>query len=163
MHVCSQLRLEPRVSSLAGNTSARITQIVIRLDTIVLQAGDPTYSDRVGFIEDRITLLPYLQAVLLEVTRWSPTVPLGIQHRSLHDDEYKGYFIPAGTVVYGVRWFIFAPSSGSLDSSEHMVRHPMISNSRCLHESVGPYCVTPQCTRAIQTSSDRIGSCSTES
>ena len=125
------------------------------LDVVVGPTRLPTFDD--------LSSLPYLQAVLLEVMRWSPTVPLGIQHRSLHDDEYNGYFIPAGTVVYGVRWFIFAPSSGSLDSSEHMVRHSMVSNSRCLHESVGPYCVTPQCTRAIQTSSDRIGSCSTES
>ena len=78
MHVCSQLRLE-RVSSLAGNSNARITQIVIRLDTIVLQAGDPTYSDRLGFIEDRIRLLPYLQAVTLETIQEDESAELAVK------------------------------------------------------------------------------------
>ena len=52
---------------------------------------------------DDIVSLPYLQAVVFEVMRWLPVLPLGVPHRALEDDEYGGYFIPAGTIVYGVR------------------------------------------------------------
>ena len=35
--------------------------------------------------------------------RWAPVLPLGVPHRSMEDDEYDGYFIPAGTIIYPVR------------------------------------------------------------
>ena len=52
---------------------------------------------------DDIASLPYLQSVLMEVMRWSPTAPLGVAHRSMEEDVYDGYYIPAGTAVYSVR------------------------------------------------------------
>ncbi|KAI8945902.1 putative O-methylsterigmatocystin oxidoreductase [Xylaria longipes] len=52
----------------------------------------PTFDDR--------PRLKYLSNVLYETTRWQPLSPLGVPHATLADDEYKGYRIPAGSVVY---------------------------------------------------------------
>ncbi|KAI0910642.1 putative O-methylsterigmatocystin oxidoreductase [Ustulina deusta] len=52
----------------------------------------PTFDDR--------PRLKYLANVLHETTRWQPLSPLGVPHATLADDEYKGYHIPAGSVVY---------------------------------------------------------------
>ncbi|KAI0977223.1 putative cytochrome P450 oxidoreductase [Xylaria arbuscula] len=52
----------------------------------------PTFEDR--------PRLKYLANVLHESTRWQPLSPLGVPHATLADDEYKGYYIPAGSVVY---------------------------------------------------------------
>ena len=46
--------------------------------------------------------LPYCQAVLLEVLRWRPAVPLSIPHRLMEDDAYGGYHLPAGSLVVPV-------------------------------------------------------------
>ena len=60
--------------------------------------------------------------------RWSVATPLGdvldlyeelrltvhsfqaVPHASLHDEEYKGYFIPAGTSVFANNWYANAHS-----------------------------------------------------
>ena len=46
--------------------------------------------------------LPYCHAVLLEVLRWRPTLPLGIPHRVMVEDEYGGCRIPVGSLVIPV-------------------------------------------------------------
>ncbi|TBU36342.1 cytochrome P450-like protein [Dichomitus squalens] len=51
----------------------------------------PDYPDR-----DR---LPYVNALIRECHRWLPTGPLSLPHATLEDDEYDGYFIPAGAAV----------------------------------------------------------------
>ncbi|KAH9929014.1 cytochrome P450 [Epithele typhae] len=43
--------------------------------------------------------LPYIQAITKECIRWRSVVPLNVPHRSLEDDEYKGYFIPKGSII----------------------------------------------------------------
>ncbi|KAJ8133112.1 hypothetical protein O1611_g511 [Lasiodiplodia mahajangana] len=52
----------------------------------------PTFDDR--------PRLKYLSNILYESTRWQPLSPLGVPHAALADDEYKGYHIPAGSVIY---------------------------------------------------------------
>ncbi|KAF2969995.1 hypothetical protein GQX73_g3492 [Xylaria multiplex] len=52
----------------------------------------PTFEDR--------PRLKYLANVLHETTRWQPLSPLGVPHATLADDEYNGFHIPAGSVVY---------------------------------------------------------------
>ncbi|KAM5539745.1 hypothetical protein V8D89_006558 [Ganoderma adspersum] len=61
------------------------------LDTVVGSTRLPTFEDR--------NLLPYITAVAKESMRWQSVAPLGIPHRSLEDDEFKGYFIPKGSAV----------------------------------------------------------------
>ncbi|RPD52417.1 cytochrome P450 [Lentinus tigrinus ALCF2SS1-6] len=56
----------------------------------------PTFADRAR--------LPYINAIVLEVLRWNPAVPLGLAHRVTQDDVYHGCFIPKGTVVWANIW-----------------------------------------------------------
>ena len=48
--------------------------------------------------------LPYINAILMECLRWQNATPLGMPHAVVADDEYEGYFIPAGTVVFANVW-----------------------------------------------------------
>ncbi|RAL58537.1 hypothetical protein DID88_003985 [Monilinia fructigena] len=48
--------------------------------------------------------LLYLEHIVQEIVRWRPLSPLGIPHKSLHDDVYNGMFIPRGTSVYFNTW-----------------------------------------------------------
>ncbi|EAU89003.2 cytochrome P450 [Coprinopsis cinerea okayama7 len=61
--------------------------------------------DRLPKPED-VERLPYIQAIVKETGRWHVIVPFAIPHLSREDDEYKGYFIPAGTVVMPNSWAI---------------------------------------------------------
>ncbi|KAI0371374.1 cytochrome P450 [Pilatotrama ljubarskyi] len=56
----------------------------------------PTFADR--------ERLPYVNAIVLEVLRWNPAVPLGLAHRVTQDDVYRGWVIPKGTVVWANIW-----------------------------------------------------------
>lgn len=46
--------------------------------------------------------LVYIQAITLEAMRWMVVVPLGVFHRVISDDEYRGFIIPKGTTVIPV-------------------------------------------------------------
>ncbi|ETW78616.1 cytochrome P450 monooxygenase 3 [Heterobasidion irregulare TC 32-1] len=62
-------------------------------------------TDRLPDFTDEAAL-PYIGALVKEVFRWHPAVPLAIPHRVVCDDVYDGYFIPAGSVVIGNSWAI---------------------------------------------------------
>ncbi|KAJ3533125.1 hypothetical protein NMY22_g7461 [Coprinellus aureogranulatus] len=61
--------------------------------------------DRLPRVEDR-PALPYVNAVVKELTRWFTPAPLGLLHSNSEDDEYDGYFIPKGTIVWANIWSI---------------------------------------------------------
>ena len=71
-------------------------QARLELDAVVGPGRLPTFADRDS--------LPYIAAVMKEALRWQSVVPLGVPHRSLQDDEYNGYFIPAGSSVIANLW-----------------------------------------------------------
>lgn len=48
--------------------------------------------------------LPYVNAVIKECLRWRSVVPLNVPHKSLEDDEYRGFFIPKGSLVVANIW-----------------------------------------------------------
>lgn len=48
--------------------------------------------------------MPYVEAVVKEVVRWRPMLPLSIARRTAKDDVYEGYFIPKGTIVMPNSW-----------------------------------------------------------
>ncbi|KAG8737509.1 hypothetical protein FRC10_008089 [Ceratobasidium sp. 414] len=54
--------------------------------------------DRLPTAEDRANL-PYVNALVLEVLRWQPILPLAIPHICSQDNEYRGYHIPKGAIV----------------------------------------------------------------
>lgn len=51
--------------------------------------------DRLPSLADR-PMLPYLDYIVEETTRWRPLSPIGIPHKSLQDDTYNEMFIPKG-------------------------------------------------------------------
>lgn len=61
------------------------------IDCIIGGGRLPQYSDQKS--------LPYIQAVVREVIRWKPIVPLGLAHANDEDDTYRGYYIPKGKCV----------------------------------------------------------------
>ncbi|TFK48071.1 cytochrome P450 [Heliocybe sulcata] len=66
------------------------------IDAVVGRGRLPDCSDRDN--------LPYVNAVIKEVIRWQPAFPTGIPHASTADDEYGGYFIPKGSIIFGCSW-----------------------------------------------------------
>ncbi|EKM55820.1 uncharacterized protein PHACADRAFT_209340 [Phanerochaete carnosa HHB-10118-sp] len=66
------------------------------IDRVVGKERLPTFEDRKS--------LPYISALMHEVLRWRPVTPLVASHRSMVDDEYEGYHIPAGSMVVGNAW-----------------------------------------------------------
>ena len=75
--------------------------------------------DRLPDLSDRESL-PYIEAILKEVLRWQPALPLGkrfcglyithshcisaVPHQTLKDDVYRGRYIPSGTMVLANAW-----------------------------------------------------------
>ncbi|KAK0193929.1 cytochrome P450 [Armillaria mellea] len=68
------------------------------LDAVVGHTRLPNFDDRAQ--------LPYINAVVLEALRWNPVVPMGAAHRSVKEDVYRGYYIPAGATIIGNVWAI---------------------------------------------------------
>lgn len=83
------------------------------LDSVVGSEHLPDFS--------HVDRLPYIHAITMELLRWQPVLPLGalsarvslklcllcsvgFPHRSTADDEYRGYFIPKGTLVIANGW-----------------------------------------------------------
>ncbi|EKM55877.1 uncharacterized protein PHACADRAFT_209389 [Phanerochaete carnosa HHB-10118-sp] len=62
-------------------------------------------NDRLPVMEDQPSL-PRVTAVMHEVMRRYPPLPLATAHRAMFDDEYNGYHIPAGSIVFGNTWAI---------------------------------------------------------
>ena len=62
------------------------------LDSIVGQNRLPSFDDT--------SKLPYVNAFVKEVLRWRPMLPMGIPHSPIKDDEYLGYRIPKGAMVF---------------------------------------------------------------
>ncbi|KAI0800119.1 cytochrome P450 [Fomes fomentarius] len=60
-------------------------------------------SERLPQISDQKSL-PYVEAVVMECFQWKPIVPFAFPHVGTADDEYKGYFIPKGSLVIGNSW-----------------------------------------------------------
>lgn len=48
--------------------------------------------------------LPYVTAVVKETLRWWPVSPMGVPHAVTEEDIYRGYRIPAGTIIIVNAW-----------------------------------------------------------
>ncbi|RXW13417.1 hypothetical protein EST38_g12437 [Candolleomyces aberdarensis] len=70
----------------------------VQIDSVVGPNRLPAVTD----IQD----LPYVHAIVKEVSRWFTVVPLGVAHSNSEDDEYDGFFIPKGTIIFQNNWAI---------------------------------------------------------
>ncbi|PBK60866.1 cytochrome P450 [Armillaria solidipes] len=59
--------------------------------------------DRLPRFDDR-ERLPYINALVLEVTRWHTVAPTGIPHCVTEDVVQSGYFIPKGSLILANIW-----------------------------------------------------------
>ena len=63
-------------------------------------------SDRLPCLRDRARL-PYTEATLHEIQRFSSLLSFTIPHRTTEHATFRGYDIPAGTTVFANLWSIF--------------------------------------------------------
>ena len=68
-----------------------VTSAQEELDRISGPNRLPTFADEPN--------LPYIRSIIKETQRFRPVAPQGFPHATSKDDEYKGYLIPARTVV----------------------------------------------------------------
>ncbi|KAJ7483474.1 cytochrome P450 [Mycena latifolia] len=68
------------------------------IDSVVQKGHLPDFGDEAS--------LPYVSAVVKEVLRWRPVTPIGIPHFLTVEDEYRGYRIPAGSIIIANAWAI---------------------------------------------------------
>jgi len=61
------------------------------IDAVVGPDRLPEFSDQPS--------LRYIEYIVQETFRWHPVSPLGVPHKSLKDDVYRGMFIPKGSIV----------------------------------------------------------------
>ncbi|KAE8133812.1 cytochrome P450 [Aspergillus pseudotamarii] len=66
------------------------------LDQVVGSQRLPSFED-----QDK---LPYVNAFISEVLRWRPMAPVGGPRTLSEDDEYMGYFLPAGATIIANQW-----------------------------------------------------------
>ncbi|KAJ3553236.1 hypothetical protein NM688_g3719 [Phlebia brevispora] len=59
--------------------------------------------ERMPSLEDQKDL-PYVEALIKEVQRWFPGVPLGLPRRCMEDDWYGENFIPKGAIILPNIW-----------------------------------------------------------
>ncbi|KAF8064423.1 cytochrome P450 [Lyophyllum atratum] len=78
------------IFAMLSNPEAQ-TRAQKEIDEVVGSRRLPDFGDR--------SLLPYVECVLQESMRWNSSSPLGVPHRSMEDDTYRGMFIPKGSVI----------------------------------------------------------------
>ncbi|KAJ7102821.1 cytochrome P450 [Mycena epipterygia] len=74
---------------------------VVTLSSFFLAMALPGYPERSTVLTDG--RLPQLSD---QVLRWNPIGPLGLPHLSTKDDVYRGYHLPAGSIVLANVWSI---------------------------------------------------------
>ena len=73
------------------------------LDRVVGKDRLPEFSDR----DD----LPYINAVVKELLRWNVPIPISLPVKTIQDDIYRGYSIPAGATVIENTWAVCRDSN----------------------------------------------------
>jgi len=79
------------------------------LDRILKQGRLPAFGD--------VDSLPYVSAIVKEVLRWSVVVPMAVPHMVVEEDIYRGYRIPAKSIVFSNLWAILHDESVYPDPS----------------------------------------------
>ncbi|KAF7293084.1 Cytochrome P450 [Mycena indigotica] len=80
---------------------------------------DSVVGEQLPTIENRRET-PYLNALLKELLRWQPSVPLGVPHRSSKDVVYQGYSLPSDTIAIANVWAITREEDPDFPPEEFM-------------------------------------------
>ncbi|KAN0071631.1 cytochrome P450 [Elaphomyces granulatus] len=90
------------------------------LDSVVGQNRLPSFDD--------ISNLPYVNSFIKEVLRWRTVAPMAMPHSPLQDDEYRGYHIPKGAMIFPNQWAINLDDESFQDpyefKPERWLQHP---------------------------------------
>ncbi|KAJ7080834.1 cytochrome P450 [Mycena belliarum] len=70
----------------------------MEIDAVVGNGRLPDFGDQDS--------LPYVSALVQEVFRWKNVTPIAVPHFLPVEDEYKGYRLPAGSIVIANTWAI---------------------------------------------------------
>ncbi|KAH9888090.1 CyP450 monooxygenase [Cubamyces lactineus] len=89
------------------------------LDAVVGPDRLPEHTDRPA--------LPYISAIIKEVLRWHNIVPLGMAHRCMEDNEYRGWIIPEDATIMVNMW-------GILHDPEHFTEPDAFRPERFLKD-----------------------------
>ncbi|KAJ7142243.1 cytochrome P450 [Mycena epipterygia] len=73
-------------------------QAQMEIDMVIGQGQLPVFNDEQS--------LPYVSALVKEVLRWKPVAPIGVPQFLSVEDEYRGYRLPAGSIIIGNIWAI---------------------------------------------------------
>ncbi|KIJ19070.1 hypothetical protein PAXINDRAFT_128376 [Paxillus involutus ATCC 200175] len=92
--------------------------------------------DRLPDFGDRPSL-PYIDAVVREVMRWRPVIPLGLPHATSLSDVYQGYYIPKGAIVICNTWAMSRSSEYS--DPDAFTPSRFLSESGALKEEDVPF------------------------
>ncbi|KAJ7113941.1 cytochrome P450 [Mycena epipterygia] len=79
--------------------------MLVELDSVIGQGQLPDFTDEAS--------LPYVSAIVKEVLRWKNVTAVAIPHYIAVNDEYRGYRIPADSIVIGNAWFEMYPDPHS--------------------------------------------------
>ena len=71
----------------------------IEVDTVCGDGTGEYPKVRLPTVDD-MPAMPYMCALIKEVARWRPTVPMIPQHQLVQDLEFEGYHFPAGTEFF---------------------------------------------------------------
>ncbi|KAF7354308.1 Cytochrome P450 [Mycena venus] len=85
------------VLAMLANPEAQ-TKAQGEIDSVIGPGNLPDFTDEPS--------LPYVSAIVKEVLRWRNAFPIAFPHYITVDDEYRGYRIPAGSLVIGNTWAI---------------------------------------------------------
>jgi cytochrome P450 len=91
------------------------------LDAVVGRDRLPTFADA--------PRLPYVLAIIKEILRWRPSIPLGVPHVATEEDWYEGMFIPKRTVCISNLWHcnhdraVFGEDADEFRPERHLDEH----------------------------------------
>ena len=67
------------------------------LDAVVGRNRLPDFDDQQNLV--------YVKSLMKEALRWQVVTPFSVPHMTTHDDEFRGYFIPAETLILPNVWY----------------------------------------------------------